>query len=215
MSVDQPGVTATADRAGHLRLAGVRPPAAGDGQRLVYAAGGIVLWERLNYVPRIHWAGNAIVIPDAAARLKAAAQSPVVAGSVILSAPSGDTVPGGNATPASFDVVEDSGDNIKVKVNTRAPGYVVVTDNLTPNFDATVDGHSSTIMDADYAGGAVYVPAGQHEITIRYAPEGRRTGTYLSVASVLVLVLVASSPAWLRLRRRRFESGSEGGEPVS
>ena len=209
VTVDQPGVTATADPAGGLRLAAVRPLSVGNTVRMVYASDGVVIWQRLDYVSRIHWASTASVITDDAARLKAVAQSPLARRSVILAADPPEPAPDGDDDPVSFDVVEDSGDNIKVAVDVKSPGFVVVSDNVQQDFDADVDGRSAPILAADYAVGAVYVTAGKHEITLSYAPNGRRNGTYLSVASALVLLLVATSPWWVRRLPGRRSSGRD------
>jgi hypothetical protein len=57
---------------------------------------------------------------------------------------------------------------------------------------------------ADYAVGAVYVPAGTHEIRFDYAPRGRSVGFVISGFSAVVLIAAALPVAWWgRLRRRR------------
>jgi hypothetical protein len=202
VSANAAGSVATSDATGQLRIQAVRPPA-GDRIRVAYAGENLVVWERFDYVSRIHWASQATVIADDDARLKAVTSSALRPGGVILQDKPPVGLSDASGTASKFDILEDSGDTIRVRVQTAHPGYVVVTDNIQTDFDATVDGKGTPIVAADYAGGAVYVGAGSHEIAIKYAPAGRRTGTMISAASGCVLCLVAIPAAWwARLRRR-------------
>ena len=76
--------------------------------------------------------------------------------------------------------VQDVDDTVRVHVHTDHAGYVVVTDNIQTGFKASVDGRSALVADADYAGGAVYVEAGTHEVALHYEPPGRQTGARLT-----------------------------------
>jgi hypothetical protein len=177
---------------------------------MAYAGDDLMIYERLDYVPRIHWAGKATVITGDAARLAAVTKSPLEAGDVILAAPS--PAPADHATgPRGFTVQEDSGDTIRVRVDTQSAGYVVVTDNLIGNFDATVDGHGSALVSADYSGGAVYVPAGTHEVALHYNPTSQSTALKISAVSVLGIALLGISPLWWKRRRRRRSVPVEAG----
>jgi len=204
------GVKASTDSASRIRVQPVRP-SPGDAQvRMAYAGDDLMIYERLDYVPRIHWAAKATVITGDAARLAAVTKSPLEAGDVILAAPA--PAPADHATgPRGFTVQEDSGDTIRVRVDTQSAGYVVVTDNLIGNFDATVDGHSSALVSADYSGGAVYVPAGTHEVALHYNPTSQSTAFKISAVSVLGIALLGLAPLWWKRRRRRRSASVEAG----
>jgi hypothetical protein len=203
-----PGVKASTDSASRIRVQPVRPTPGDSQVRMVYAGDNLVIYERLDYVPRIHWAGKATVVRGDAARLASVTKSPLEAGDVILAAPSPSPVDHATA-PRAFAVQEDSGDTIQVRVDTRSAGYVVVTDNLVGNFDATVDGHSSALVSADYSGAAVYVPAGTHEVALHYNPTSQSTAFKISAVSVLGIALLGISPLWLK--RRRGSASVEAG----
>jgi hypothetical protein len=204
ITVDQPGVVTQAGAAGKIEVAGVRPDPATSSLRLVYAADAVVVWERLNFVSRIHWASEATVIPDDKTRLATVAKSPVQPSQVILSANPSGPLGASASSPSAFDIAEDSADTIRVTETSAQPGYLVVADNLQQDFAATVDGESAPIVNADYAVGAVYVPAGSHKIEFKYAPKGRKTGTALTGLSIVALILIGLPPVWwTRLRRRR------------
>ncbi|HJP99967.1 MAG TPA: YfhO family protein [Jatrophihabitans sp.] len=213
IKVDQPGVTARAYGTGVVQLSAVRPDPATSSIRLVYAGDSIQVWQRLNYVPRIHWASQAAVITDDQTRLKAAAQSPVQPNQVILASNPSGPLDSSAGQPSSFNIDEDSADTIRVHETSSAPGYLVVADNVQSDFAAFVDGRPAPIVAADYAVGAVYIPAGSHQITYRYSPKGRKTGTAITGLSALTLVLIGLPPVWwsrvrrARPRRRKADRG--------
>jgi hypothetical protein len=207
VSADTGGVQGEASAGGQLVLQAVRPPKSANTARLVFAGDGVVIWQRLGYLPRIRWAGHTTVIADAKQRLDAVAHSPAQRDGVILSAPPATPLPAATGT-TRLRVVEDSGDTIKVSADAAQPGYVVVSDNVQQDFAATVDGHHADIVAADYVGGAVRVPAGKHDVVIRYAPKSERQGAAISAGSIGLLILLGLPPALLagllrRLRLRR------------
>jgi hypothetical protein len=203
VTVDQPA-TATKTAGGDLRVQAVRPPATSDGARLVYASSGLVIWQRLTALPRIRWASHATVVQDDASRLAAAAQGPRDPDGVILADAPAHQLGTASVAPTQLDVQQGKGDTLKVRVNVKTAGYLVVADNVQDDFSASVDGKHEAVVPADYAVGAVYVPAGTHEIRFDYAPRGRSVGFVISGFSAVVLIAAALPVAWWgRLRRRR------------
>jgi uncharacterized membrane protein YfhO len=53
-----------------------------------------------------------------------------------------------------------------------------------------VDGHAVTIMPTDYALSGVMVPAGQHQLTLRFRPEYFLLGAALSIAAGIGMVVL-------------------------
>lgn len=162
--------------------------AADDGLRLVFV-GGVLIYERLNALPRIRWAGGATVLPERRARLMALGQA-AVPGSVLLSA-SGPSTDGGEGV---VEMVDDGGDELLARVRASAEGYLVVADAMQDGWTATVDGRVAEVRDAEHAGVAVLVPAGLHQVRFRYQPAGWRAGLLLTGVSVVLFVLLA---VWL------------------
>jgi len=142
------------------------------------------------------------VISNDRARLVAVTKSPLNPSAVILAqAPPADFA-STDIQPSDFKVDEDSGDTVRVHVQTDHAGYLVVTDNIQSDFKASVDGRSAPVVDADYAGGAVFVEAGTHEVALHYEPAGRQTGARLTGLSAAMLALAAVPPLWWgRIRR--------------
>ena len=168
-----------------------------DGLRLVHAEG-TVIYERMGALPRVRWASDAIVEPDADRRLELLADRTVPASTVVLS----DSGPEASGGRADVDVVEDSGDGIRARVTADGDGYLVVADAIQRGWRAEIDGEAAELRAADHGVVAVAVPAGTHEVRLAYAPPGQRTGIWIAAASALVLVGLA-------LRRRRGGSSPQ------
>jgi len=169
---------------------------ADDGLRLVEVADGVTIWERSGALPRIRWADRTEVITDQADRLAEVAQQQIPAGTVVLN----DAGPDGDGRPAAIEVVEDSGDTVRLQVDAEGAGYVVVADAIQDGWAAELDGADVPIVAADHALGAVYVEAGEHDLVLSYEPPGRDVGVLVSAGALLVLMALLV-PA--RLLRRR------------
>lgn len=191
-----------ADRDGRPGLSVIRP--ADDGLRLAFA-GGAVVWQRLDALPRVRWASQVDVIASRSARLRAVTQGPARADTVILDA-AGEPAEG---KPAGVTVLEDSGDRTTARVVADGAGYLVVADSVQADWTATVDGVEQPIVAADHAFGAVHVPAGTHEVSLEYTPRGATVGLAATVVGLLALLGMAL-PA---RRRHREHGGSPSGIP--
>ena len=167
-----------------------------DGLRLVHAEG-TVIYERMGALPRIRWAPDAIIEPDADRRLELLADRRLPASTVVLSDPG----PEASGEGAEVHVVEDSGDSIRAKVTADGDGYLVVADAIQRGWRAEVDGEATKLRAADHGVVAVAVPSGRHDVRLVYAPPGQRTGVWIAVASALVLAGLASTAV-----RRRAQS---------
>lgn len=190
-----PDLVVRATAADTPQLIVVRP--AEDGLRLVRVADGVTIYEREGALPRIRWAGTAEVITDPVARVHTVAHTRYADDEVVLSAPGKE----GAGLPAELTVLEDSGDTIRVRVEARGAGYLVVADAIQTDWVAAVDGAPADIVEAEHAVGAVYVEAGGHDITLRYSPSGRPTGAIVSTLAATGLAAAAVPPRWWRRTR--------------
>lgn len=169
-------------------------PGDDDGLRLAFA-GDLRIYERLDALPRVRWAGRSQVIEDPDERLATLAGGRVPDDTVIL----GQGEPGGSGAGGTVEQVA-AGDTLRLEVDAAGDGYAVVADAMQSGWAATVDGRAVEILDADHAGVAVAVPAGRHVVEFSYRPEGRRVGFVLSLLSAAGLV---AAVGWTTVRRRR------------
>jgi hypothetical protein len=102
---------------------------------------------------------------------------------------------GGLPGQASAEILEHEPARVRLAVVTDAPGWLVLTDTWFPGWRARLDGRDTTLWRADHAFRAVQVPAGRHEIEMRFEPGSLRLGGALSLlAGLVVLVLVVPWP---------------------
>jgi hypothetical protein len=85
-------------------------------------------------------------------------------------------------TPAEWASTDP--DRVVVRVETQAPGLLVVADTWMPGWSATVDGQPTPVLRGNHAQRVVPLPkAGRHEILLTYYPPGFDLGLGLTAAS--------------------------------
>jgi hypothetical protein len=82
------------------------------------------------------------------------------------------------------------------------PAIVVLTDAYFPGWQATVDGEPAPLLRANLNFRGVAVPAGEHEIEMRYRPASLRWGLGLALLAAVGCVV-----AWLRSGGTRLRAG--------
>jgi hypothetical protein len=81
---------------------------------------------------------------------------------------------------------------VQLATASESAGWLVLTDTWFPGWRARLDGAETTLWRADHAFRAVWVPAGRHQIEMRYEPTSLRVGAALSAlaaAGVLALLI--------------------------
>ena len=86
-------------------------------------------------------------------------------------------------------IVRFSNDEVELEVETEAPGLLVMSDVHAPGWKASVNDQPATLLRANYAFRAVFVPAGEHRVTFHYEPLAFQVGALLSGFALLVLVV--------------------------
>jgi hypothetical protein len=96
-----------------------------------------------------------------------------------------------------------------LSVSTERPALLVVADNWFPAWHATVDGEEAPVLRAYHTLRAVPVPAGEHEVVMRYRSSVVGASLWLSLALIVSLVGAVGVQAW----RTRADVGGAGREP--
>jgi hypothetical protein len=162
--------------------------------------GGIAVFENPNALPRAYFVPRVEVVADRAElleRLASTTHDPRRTALVETPPPGGDL--GSDAATGSATIVEDHGEELRVRVIASAPGFLVVTDQLYPGWEATVDVKPQPITRANYAFRAVRVPQGESVVVFRYRPLSFRLGRGVSALSATMLAAFVL----VRLRRKR------------
>lgn len=97
--------------------------------------------------------------------------------------------------------------SLAVRCFTDRPALLVVSDVYYPQgWTAELDGEEVPILRTDYALRGVWVPAGEHEVTMRFDPPEVRAGFRVSGAAFVLVLLLLAWGVW----RERRKAGTGG-----
>lgn len=152
--------------------------------RLIGEEGGAWVYERPAALPRAWLVHQVEVIEGEAllARLNDAAFDPRAAVLLEEAAPCQVALAAG-AEEVHFSRVGNN--RVEVVVRAEAAGVLVVGEPYYPGWRAAVDGQVVPLLRADYALRAVCVPAGEHRVTLAYAPLSLGVGAAITLLALL------------------------------
>ncbi len=120
-------------------------------------------------------------------------------------APSGVALreaPGNEGVEAGAIVVRREAQGMgRYAVSLSRPGIAVFPGNAAPGWKAWVDGRREKVFEANLFAKGVLVPAGEHEVVLRYLPASVLAGVFISLASI-ILIVAGSFVFGGKLRRR-------------
>ena len=96
----------------------------------------------------------------------------------------------------------DTPEEIDIEATCPTAGYIVLSDNYTPDWQATVDGRSAPVLRANVVYRAVALPAGTHNVSFRYRPTVVYASAAISGAALLVLLALMAFPFVVSRRKR-------------
>jgi uncharacterized membrane protein YfhO len=97
-------------------------------------------------------------------------------------------------------IIEDRRNRVVIETENQGDGWLVLSDNYYPGWQATIDGKPAEIFRANHTMRAVKVPAGRHVLSFRFAPRALLWSIYLSLAAAVVVV---AALILLQVRRRK------------
>ncbi len=97
-------------------------------------------------------------------------------------------------------------ERISITTESNGRGFLVLTDQYYPGWEAFVDGSPRKIYRANYLFRCVAVPPGRHEVVFQYAPRSFRLGIMLSSVGLLALIACAIWPLTVRPRKTFTET---------
>ncbi len=116
------------------------------------------------------------------------------------------------ASPISLDGAPATGtvtwqsrspNELRLAVTTERSALLVVADNWFPAWRATVDGSDAPVLRAYHTLRAVPVPAGSHEVVMRYQSDALSRSLWISVGLFVALVGMTGVAAWRERRDGR------------
>jgi len=91
-------------------------------------------------------------------------------------------------SPRAVDFARRTPNRIELHVGRGQGNLIVVSEAYHPGWKALVDGQPSKVVRANHALIGVYVPSGKHEVALAFQPDSFRTGLYLTLSALLILV---------------------------
>ena len=92
----------------------------------------------------------------------------------------GRTGPGSGA--GEVEITDYSPARVELSVRALGDRILFLSDIHYPGWEATVDGKAAKLYRADYAFRAVFVPAGEHRVVIRFRPRSVAVGAGISIS---------------------------------
>ncbi len=106
--------------------------------------------------------------------------------------------------PGNVTITEETDTVLRVSITgTKGRAMLVVTDTYYPGWKATVDGAPAAIVPVNIRFRGVLIPAGDHEVTMRYEPESYARGVKISAAMYTLIIILMAFPLVSRLVRTR------------
>ncbi len=168
---------------------------------LIYEQDGVRVYTNTAALPRAYVVNQVELIAEPALvleRLSSRTFDPTTA--VILEEPPArePAAPPPAAPAAQASITAYMPSEVRIEATTPSPGFLVLTDQHYPGWEAEVDGQPSPIYRANYLFRAVFLDTGTHVVVFRFVPRSFYKGVILGAAGIGVLgLLVAIS----RLRR--------------
>lgn len=108
--------------------------------------------------------------------------------------------------PASSSATILSADHtiLELAVETPKDALLVVTDTVYPGWEVSVDGIKTKLLTANLSQKAVFVPKGNHRVTLTYQPKTVWWGSYISAGTYVLIILQAVVPIfWSGVHTRK------------
>ncbi len=100
-------------------------------------------------------------------------------------------LPGGPIGNASAHLVVHEPNRLLIQTQSESPALLVVSEVNFPGWVATVDGVEKSIHTTDFILRSVEVPAGTHQVEMRYKAPAARNGALIGVITLLLLLMLS------------------------
>jgi hypothetical protein len=98
------------------------------------------------------------------------------------------------------EVLRIDPDGLTLSTNSSADGVLVISEVYADGWRAWVDGAETPVLPAFHALQGIALPAGDHEVTLRYDPLSLRLGLWISSLAFLAFLAAALWRLWAHLQ---------------
>jgi len=99
----------------------------------------------------------------------------------------------GNESPvedgSTAKISDYKDEQVKIDANMQNPGFLVLLDQYYPGWKAFVDGKEAEIYPTDYVFRSIYLEKGKHKVEFIYDPLSYKIGKYITLATILLLII--------------------------
>jgi hypothetical protein len=161
---------------------------------LLLKAEKVALYENRNAMPRAFFVNRVIQVAEAEEALKALRESGFDPKTTAVIEGKGIDLnfaaTRNSRTPSSARIVEDQRNLVVIETESEEAGWLILSDNHYPGWQAAIDGRPTEIFRANHTMRAVEVPAGSHMLSFRFAPKAFHRSLYVSLASAILIFAV-------------------------
>ena len=120
----------------------------------------------------------------------------------VLLAPDAD-VPqsSGQGITGSVEVLSYKAGHVRLCTKSEQPALLRIADKFDPGWKASIDGQSAAVLRADYLFQAVYVPAGAHEVELKFTAPNQTLRVQFAGMAVCAVAAV-----WILLPKRKKQA---------
>lgn len=96
---------------------------------------------------------------------------------------------GKNECVAQIQPTARTSEHREYSVSAQTPVWLVERESYSPAWKATLDGTDTPVWPADFINRAVYIPAGEHRVSLSFEPRGFRLSALLSCLGFAALII--------------------------
>lgn len=154
---------------------------------------GVAVFENRHAMPRAFFVRATRTVDPPAELLAQLARAPDLRDEALIEGPADDHAGVDPRATGEVDIVADRSEEVVLHVRATGPGYVVLSDQYYPGWEATVNGTVVPIRRANFAFRLVPVGAGSSTVLFRYRPASFYWGAGLSTATIAALGIYAAA----------------------
>ncbi len=169
--------------------------------------GEVYLFERLSPLPRAYIVYAAEHIPDDAKAVSRLLDDSFDLRNVAVVAEPLDLPTKADTSVSQAEISTYHETQVVVKASAVKQGLLILGDQFHPGWQAYLDGQPTTVIRVNHVLRGVVLPPGEHQVVFQFAPASLRTGIYLSLAGIVVLITLVALE-WHPGVRARIREGA-------
>jgi hypothetical protein len=163
--------------------------------------GPVYVYRNDRFLRRAFFVSEVVLAADEGAAVQALQHASARTTAVVLAPATGGTSSGSSAD--SIDAVSVRPGSLDFVTRSANRRFVVVSEVWHPGWQASVDHRAASLYRTDVALLGLWLEPGEHTVSLRFLPPGRRTGVIASGCTLVSVLVLAST----RRPRRRPRGG--------